>query len=71
MVNLIMQLGFFINFDKVSPPTQDVTFLGVQIDSYKRTLSLPPKKLHELKILIQMWLQCCSKQDSFQISWQI
>ena len=54
-INLLVSLGFDINWEKVSPPSQCVNFLGVQIDSVDRTLTLPPDKLSNLKQLITKW----------------
>ena len=56
-INLLVSLGLDINWDKVEPPTQSLSFLGVQIDTVKRVLSLPPLKLAETKDLINTWLQ--------------
>lgn len=55
-INLLVSLGFIINWDKVEPPTQSLSFLGVAIDSVSRTLALPQAKILEVKILLQNWL---------------
>ena len=54
-VNLLTKLGLIINWDKVEPPSQSITFLGVRIDTLSRTLSLPDSKLLELKDLLLVW----------------
>ena len=41
------QLGFHINYNKVEGPSQNLTFLGVGLDSMTMTLSIPPSKLIE------------------------
>jgi hypothetical protein len=41
---------------KVALPTQHITFLGVDIDSCSRVLTLPETKLLELKSLISEWV---------------
>ena len=53
-------LGFQINLSKACPPTQNLVFLGTEICTSTRTLSLPPKKLAEVKLLVDQW--CCKKR---------
>ena len=55
-VNQLVCLGFDINWDKMEPPSQFMSFLGVQIDTITRTLSLPNKKFIELLALLQDWV---------------
>ena len=55
-INLLTILGFDINWDKVSPPTQKITFLGIHIDAVSRSLALPVEQITELKHLLLMWL---------------
>lgn len=55
IMSLVTELGFTINFNKVSYSTQKMTFLGVAIDTVKRTLSLPTDKLSEVKTLLTKW----------------
>ena len=55
-VNLLVSLGFDINWDKVEPPVQNITFLGVEIDVKKRTLALPEDRLANLRCLLYTWL---------------
>lgn len=55
LICLLQSLGFTINWDKVIPPAQSVTFLGIQIDSVSQTLSLPQDKLTALKSLLTTW----------------
>jgi hypothetical protein len=51
----VQELGFDVAWDKVSQPATVVTFLGIEIDCLKRTLSLPPKKLNEIRELVECW----------------
>jgi hypothetical protein len=44
------------NWDKVSQPKNSLSFLGVQIDCVRRTLSLPEDTLVEVKQLLKKWL---------------
>ena len=56
IVKLVESLGLTVNWDKVAGPTQSLTFLGVEIDCLRRTLSLPKKKLDEVRILVRSWI---------------
>jgi hypothetical protein len=65
LTNLIANLGMIVNWKKVEGPSQILSFLGVEIDCVKRTLSLLPKKLAELKLLVKTWLgrhRCVKKE---------
>jgi hypothetical protein len=55
-VDLIQSLGLTINWDKVGGPSRSLTFLGVLVDCEARTLSLPDKKLMEVKELVAKWI---------------
>ena len=57
LLQLLQNLGFVINWDKVVPPTQQLVFLGIAIDSVSRCLSLPERKLAELRGEINLWMQ--------------
>ena len=59
---LLEDLGFRINWGKARPPTQTLTFLGIEICTWKRTLSLPHSKLTEVKELVNKW--CYKKRVS-------
>ena len=56
LLELLQNLGFEISFRKVVPPTQCLTFLGVQIDSVGQYLSLPQNKLVDLQAFVQEFL---------------
>jgi hypothetical protein len=52
---LVDSLGLDVNPEKTEGPTQVITFLGIEINAIKRTLSLPPKKLVEIRSLVKLW----------------
>lgn len=56
LLDLLQNLGFCINWKKVVPPTQNIVFLGVLIDTLAGTLSIPDEKLDELKHELKLWL---------------
>jgi hypothetical protein len=65
LISLIQDLGLHINWDKVSLPAQIMTFFGIEINTMDRTLSLPPKKLDEVRQLLTSWAgkrKCTKKQ---------
>ena len=55
LVNLLCSLGLCINWDKTIPPTQSLVYLGVQINTVDRSLSLPREKVAELLSDISLW----------------
>ena len=57
LINLLSELGFTINWNKVSPPCQQLVYLGVHINTVSRTLSLPQHKVFELIDLLNHWLR--------------
>lgn len=52
LIELLERLGLTINWEKVTHPTQKLTFLGVVLDCTNRTLALPESKVAQLKIEI-------------------
>ena len=52
LIKLLGDLGFQINWDKVVGPCQRLTFLGIEIDTVRRQLTLPKSKLCELRLLL-------------------
>lgn len=56
LLSLLQNLGFSINWDKVVGPSQCLTFLGVEINSIKRQLSLPQEKLEDLNTMLSQWM---------------
>ena len=49
LIQLLMHLGFQINYKKLDAPSTDIVFLGIRIDSMSMQLSLPPDKLQKVK----------------------
>ena len=49
LLQLVKNLGFEINQKKVVPPTQQLVFLCILIDTISQTLPLPEDKLVELQ----------------------
>ena len=49
LIKLLRDLGFQINWSKVSDPATRVVFLGIAIDSMNGTLELPKDKVVDLK----------------------
>ena len=56
LIELLQNLDFEINWRKVEPPTQCLTFLGVLIDTVSECLSLPQEKLVDLQLFVQDFL---------------
>ena len=52
LTKLLDDLGFQINWDKVVGPCKRLTFLGIEIDTVRRQLTLPNRKLCELQLLL-------------------
>ena len=53
---LLVNLGFSLSKNKLVPPCQKLTFLGIEIDTIKLSLSLPAEKLEALKDFIKVFL---------------
>ena len=56
LVELLCALGFTINWSKVVPPTQRITFLGIEIDMTAHKMFIPMDKLSNIKSSIAHWL---------------
>ena len=52
LLALLPDLGFTISWQKLVPPTQHLTFLGVQLDTLTCTTTLLPEKLKEFQTLV-------------------
>ena len=52
LLALLQDLGFTISEHKLVPPTQRLTFLGVQLDTVSGTMTLPHEKLTELQAIV-------------------
>ena len=55
LLQLLQQLGFVNNLDKVVGACRDIIFLGVQISGSTRTLFLPRDRLAVLQNLLTEW----------------
>ena len=72
LCDLLQDLGWPINQDKLTPPTKCLTVLGIQIDIQANTMRIDPNKL------AQIYSECLivknkknSEQESFSVaSWQ-
>ena len=58
LLAVLRKLGFSINYNKVSPPSQRLTFLGIVLDSVSMSLELPQEKLSDLKTIL---IDCVSR----------
>ena len=56
LTQLLFRLGFTINWKKVIPPTQNIVFLGVLIDTINCTLTIPSDKLCALQEELKLWI---------------
>ncbi|KAL9975581.1 hypothetical protein ACROYT_G012757 [Oculina patagonica] len=52
LIKLLGELGFQINWNKAVGPCQRLTFLGIEIDTVRRQLTLPERILCELRLLL-------------------
>ena len=52
---LLQELGFTINKDKNVRPTTSVVCLGILFDTNTFTMSVPPKKLSQIKEIVKNW----------------
>ena len=53
LIKLLSELGFKINWDEAVGPCQRLTFLGIGIGTVRRQLTLPERKLCELRLLLR------------------
>ena len=56
LINLLLRLGFEINFKKLVAPTTCLVFLGVQLDSIACELTLPADKLVKIRDNVSSFL---------------
>ena len=54
---LLCDLGLEESTKKAEAPTTRITYLGVQFDSIKMTMSVPPDKVTEIKAEIGRWVK--------------
>ena len=57
VIALLRDLGFSIAWKKIAGPVQNITFLGIGIDSLAMKLYLPQEKVIAYTILLQEYLQ--------------
>ena len=55
--NAITFCGLEESVEKTCPPSTQMVFIGILFDSETLTLSVTPERLHEIKMLVQEWLQ--------------
>ena len=53
--NLLRELGLKESLDKYHPPSTCMPYLGVQFDSVKQQMSVPPEKLAEVREELEKW----------------
>lgn len=54
---VLHKCGFEEAFDKSSPPSEIMTFLGVLFNSLTMTVEVTPERLTEIRNLIEIWLK--------------
>ncbi len=54
-INLLLKLGFEINYGKLVAPTVCLVFLGIQLDSESCEISLPAEKIRDLRQLLDSY----------------
>ena len=57
LLSLLKDLGLEVSDSKLVPPSTCVTCLGIQVDTVNKTLSIPQKKLQEIKQRCKTWTQ--------------
>ena len=57
LIDLLHEFGFIISWKKVVPPSQCVTYLGIELESVNMPLRLPDKKVIKLKDLVTEFSQ--------------
>ena len=56
ILKVIRDLGFYVAYDKVSPPSTCTTFLGVEIDSMNTELRLRDSKIEKLNCYLDKYV---------------
>ena len=57
LANLLAELGLLESSDKYHPPSTSMPYLGVQFDSVKLRMSVPPEKLSEVSEEVGRWVK--------------
>ena len=65
LTSLFVCLGLPIVIEKLEVPACELTFLGIEIDTWDIQLRLPRTKLQALRVLVKSWLGhiSCSKKE--------
>ena len=65
MKNSFAWLGVPLAPAKIEGPTTRITYLGIEIDSFKFTIKLPEDKLHSLQVELALWVnrRSCTKKE--------
>jgi hypothetical protein len=61
LIDLLTDLGFAINWEKCVGPSQQVTFLGILLNTVEMSISVPFSKLSDIR---QSALSWCTKQKA-------
>ena len=57
LIDLLQTLGSSINWGKVVYPCQRLIFLGIEIDTILQRLTLPERKIAEIRNVLQLYLR--------------
>lgn len=70
LIQVLRYLGFAINYSKIEGPSQNLTFLGIILDTLAMTLKLSESRIAELKLLLQSTLSKTkiSKRDTQRLA---
>ena len=55
LISLLRRLGFYISWPKVTSPSTNCRYLGIEINSVHQTLSLPSDKMNNLSNELAFW----------------
>ena len=53
--HILHDLGLEENPEKVVPPTQRLTWLGIEFDSVAMTMRIPDSKIQEINVILNLW----------------
>ena len=56
LIKLLIRLGFYISWDKLVSPCQNITFLGLNLDSITMSISLPNDKIVKLQDTLRQFV---------------
>ena len=73
ILTVFRELGIPVAFDKLVGPAQVITYLGIQIDTYNNTITLPADKFKKLTQSLQSWSKRkkCSKRELLSLIGQL